>query len=101
MTLGETLHSVILWRKAYIKLIGNTGAPVEPPSPPSVHNDDEFAGPSSPPPRPPSPSSLPRARSTLTPPAPGKGKIQTSSLPPAGTPKKRKIIKKKIGPKKN
>jgi hypothetical protein len=43
---------------------------------------------------------LPRARSTLTPPAPTKGKKQISSLPPAGTPKKRRVVINKIGPKK-
>ncbi|RLM64453.1 transposon protein, putative, CACTA, En/Spm sub-class [Panicum miliaceum] len=65
-------------------------------------DDNDFGGPSSPPPRAPSPSSLPRARSTPTPPASAKGKKQTSSLPPAGTPgpNKWKIIVKKIGPKK-
>jgi hypothetical protein len=47
-----------------------------------------------------SPSSPPRARSTLTPPAPAKGKKQTSSLPLVGTPKKRKVVMKKISPKK-
>jgi hypothetical protein len=44
---------------------------------------------------------VPRAKSTPTPPAlAGKGKKHTSSLPPAKTPKKRKIVEKKIGPKK-
>jgi hypothetical protein len=100
-TLGEALHGVILWCKAYITLIGNIAAPVDPPSLPGGDNDDcDFGGPSSPPPRPPSPSSPPRARSTLTPPAPAKGKKQTSYLPSTGTPKKRKTIKNKIGPKK-
>jgi hypothetical protein len=101
-TLGEALHGVILWHKAHIKLIGNTSAPMDPPTLPGAGNDGgNFVGPSSLPPRPPSPSP-PRARSTPTPPAPGKGKRQTSSLPLAGTPssKKAKNIEKKIGPKK-
>jgi len=84
-TLGEALHGVILWRKAHIKLIGSTSAPVEPPTLPGADNDDDdFSDPPSLQPRPPSPSP-PRARSTPTPPAPGKGKRHTSSLPPAGT----------------
>jgi hypothetical protein len=100
--LGQALHGCILWHKAHIKLIGNTVAPVDPPAPPSLDNDDDgdFGGPSSSPPRAPSPSSPLRARSTPTPPAPAKGKKHTSSLPPAGTPKKRKVVVKKIGPKK-
>jgi len=32
-TLGDTLHGVVLWRKADIKLLGNTMAPVDPLSP--------------------------------------------------------------------
>jgi hypothetical protein len=47
-TLGEGLHSCIQWRKAHIKLIGNTAAPVDPLSPPVPDNDDDgdFGGPS-------------------------------------------------------
>jgi hypothetical protein len=58
-TLGEALHGCILWCKAHIKLIGNTIAPVDPPSPLGPDNDDDgdFGGPSSPPPWAPSPSS--------------------------------------------
>jgi hypothetical protein len=84
-TLGQALHGCILWRKAHIKLIGNTAAPVDSPSPPSPGNDDDgdFGGPSSSPPRAPSPSSPPRARSTPTPPAPAKGK-KTYLIPPIG-----------------
>ncbi|PVH36764.1 hypothetical protein PAHAL_6G163500 [Panicum hallii] len=69
-------HGCIQWRKAYIKLIGNTTALVNPPSLLGPYNDDDgnFAGPSSLPPRAPSPSSPPRARSTPTPLAPTKGK---------------------------
>ena len=80
-TLGDTLHGIVLWRKADIILIANTTAPVDtddrssphPPSPPSPH--------------PPSPPSLPRqgAMSTPTPPTPEKGKKRTSSFPAAGT----------------
>ncbi|PUZ50751.1 hypothetical protein GQ55_6G084000 [Panicum hallii var. hallii] len=97
-TLGETLHGVILWHKAYITLIGNTAAPVDPPSPPDIDNNDgDFVGgPSSPPPRPPSPSP-PRVRSNQAP-APGKGKKQTSSLPPARTPKKAEDYQKENRP---
>jgi hypothetical protein len=96
-TLGEALHGVILWHKAHIKLIGNTSAPMDPPTLPCAGNDDgDFVGPSSLPPRPPSPSP-PRARSTPTPPAPGKGKRQTSSLPLAGnpSPRRRRMSKRK------
>jgi hypothetical protein len=74
--LGQALHGCILWRKAHIKLIGNTKAPMDPPSPlgPDNDDDDDFGGPSSSPPRAPSPSSPPRATRTPTPPAPAKGK---------------------------
>jgi len=76
-TLGDALHGIVLCRKADIKLIGNTTAPVDPgrPSP---------QPPSPPSPQPPSPPSLPvqRATSTPTPPALEKGKKKTSSLPP-------------------
>jgi hypothetical protein len=71
--LGEALHGVIPWRKAYIKLIGNTSARMDPPSPPAADNDDDFDDHD---PSPPSASSPPgqRTRSTPTPPALGKGK---------------------------
>jgi hypothetical protein len=83
--LGQALHSCILWHKVYIKLIGNTVAPVDPPAPPGLDNDDDgdFGAPSSSPPRAPSPSSPPRARSTPTPPALAKGK-KTYLIPPTG-----------------
>jgi hypothetical protein len=44
--LGEALHGCILWRKAYIKVIGNTAVtPVDPLSPPDTDNDDyDFDG---------------------------------------------------------
>jgi len=97
--LGDALHEL---RKAYIKLIGNTTAPMDPPSPPSIDNDDGFDDRDpSPGPEPPSTSSPlgQRARSTLTPPAPSKGKKKTSCLPLAPS-KKQKTVKKKIGPQK-
>ena len=65
-TLGDTLHGIVLWRMADIKLIGNTAAPVDPPSPPHYDNDDRDSSPQ--PPSPPSPPGQ-RASSTPTPPA--------------------------------
>jgi len=84
-TLGDTLHGIVLWCKADIKLNANTMAPVDPDDRPS--------------PRPPSPPSLPgqRATSTPNPQAPEKGKKKTSSLPAAGpTKKKQKTVERKL-----
>jgi len=90
--LGDTLHGIVLWHKADIKLIASTTTPVDadrpsprPPSPPY--------------PQPPSPPSPPgkRATSTPTPSAPKKGKKKTSSLPAAGpTKKKQKTVERKL-----
>ena len=78
-TLGDALHGVVLWRKADIKLIASTTAPVQtdrpsprPPSPASPQ----------PPPLPPSPPGQ-RATSTPTPLAPEKRK-EKDTIPPSG-----------------
>ena len=93
-TFGDTLHGVVLWRKANIKLIASTMAPVQTdcpsprsPSPPSPQ----------PPPSPPSPPAQ-RAMSTPTPPDPEKGKKKTASgLPVAGlSKKKQKTVERKL-----
>ena len=47
-TLGDALHGIVLWRMADIKLIGNTAAPVDPPSPPHYDNDDRDSSPQPP-----------------------------------------------------
>jgi hypothetical protein len=99
--LGQALHGCILWCKAHIILIGNTSAPLDPPSPlgPDNDDDDDFGGPSSLPPPAPSPSSPPRARSTRTPPVLAKGK--NIPHPSHGwNPKKWKVVMKKRGHKK-
>ena len=89
-TLGDELDGIVLWRKADIKLIGNTMAPVDPRSPPDCDNDDHDPSPESP--SAPSPPRQ-RARSTPTPPAQEKEKKKTSSLlSPGPTNKKQKTI---------
>ena len=98
--MGDTLHEIVLWRKADIKLTANNKAPMElPPSAPSpldYGNVDRYPTPSAP-----SPPEQ-RPGSTPTPPASeGKGKKKTASLPlPGPTNKKGKRVEKKIGPKK-
>ena len=97
-TLGDTLHEIVLWRKADIKLklTANNKAPMDPP--PSAPSPLDYGNVD----RDPTPSPEQRAGSTPTPPAPeGKGKKKTASLPlPGPTNKKRKRVEKKIGPKK-
>ena len=99
-TLADTLHGIVLWRKADIKLTANNKAPMDPPpSAPSLldyGNVDRDPTPSAP-----SPPEQ-RPGSTPTPPASeGKGKKKTASLPlPGPTNKKQKRVEKKIGPKK-
>ena len=44
-TLGDTLHGIILWYKADIKLIGKVAALVDPRSPPDCDNDDRDPSP--------------------------------------------------------
>ena len=69
-TSGDALHGVVLWRKANIKLIVSTTAPVQTdrpsPQPPSSSSPQPTPSPPSPPAQ--------RATSTPTPPAPEKGK---------------------------
>ena len=79
-TLGDTLHGIVLWRKADNKLIANNKAPMDPPpstpSPLDYGNADRDPTPSAP-----SPPEQ-RPGSTPTPLAPEeKGKKKTSSLP--------------------
>ena len=94
-TLADTLHGIVLWRKADIKLTANNKAPVDPP--PSAPSPIDYGNVD----RDPTPSPEQRADSTPTPPPPeGKRKKKTASLPlPGPTNKKQKRVEKKIGPK--
>ncbi|KAG2642541.1 hypothetical protein PVAP13_2KG196112 [Panicum virgatum] len=92
-TLGDALHGVVLWRKANIKLIASTMAPMQ--------TDRPSPRPTSPPSPlpPPSPLSPPaqRATSTPTPPTLEKGKKKTASLPVAGpSKKKQKTVERQL-----
>ena len=92
-TLGDTLHGVVLWCKADIKLTASTMAPVQTdrpsPRPSSPPSPKPLASPPSPP--------WQRVTSTPTPPAPEKGKKKTSSLPAAGpSKKKQKTVERQL-----